>query len=107
MKLVPLRYRKQAEVLLQTFNNRGNELTWNSDGVIFIDQTSIPQSDIFKLFPYLFKTKRPKNLEGFDDFVQKLDFMGLTHLIAVKPKKITNLISSPSKNRSQNWWYLD
>jgi len=51
--------------------------------------------------------KRPKNLEGFDDFVQKLDFMGLTHLIAVKPKKITNLISSPSKTSSQNWWYLD
>ena len=62
MKLVPPRYRRQAITLLQQFNIRGDELTWNSDGVIFVNQTSLPQSDIYILFPYLFKMKHPKTL---------------------------------------------
>ena len=96
--------------MLQQFNIRGNELTWNSDGVIFVDQTSIPNSNIFHLFPYLFKSKRPKDLQGFDDFIEKIESMGLTHLVQVKTKIISGsnaTTTTTSKSNSQNWWYLD
>ena len=103
---MPPRFRTQANTLLEQFNNRGDELTWNSDGVIFIDQISIPNSDIFVLFPYLFKTKHPKDLKGFDDFIGKITEMGLSHLIvkkAILPQK--NLVKM--KESKSNWWYLD
>ena len=109
---MPSRFRRQANTLLEQFNIRGDELTWNSDGVIFIDQVSIPNSDIFILFPYLFKTKHPKDLQGFDDFIDKITQLGLSHLIV---KKSTSILSAKSsthltkmnKNESKNWWYLD
>lgn len=95
---------------MSQFNNRGTELTWNSDGVIFIDQTSIPQSDIFLIFPYLFKHKHPKNLAAFDDFVTKIDEMGLSHLIVkrINSKLQPNLKSKTEESvKSPNWWFLD
>ena len=113
MKLTPPKYRRQARNLLEQFSSRGNELTWNSDGIIFIDQISIPNSDIFVLFPYLFKAKHPKNLNGFNDFVQKISEMGLDHLIAKKSlstKKSFHSLSQSNDTKSaknaDNWWYL-
>ena len=106
LKLTPTRHKKQAATLLQQFNDRGNELTWNSDGVIFIDQVAIPESDIFILFPYLFKMKHPKTLNGFDDFVKKITDMGLDHLTLKKLRPQNS--SKPSKERlSDNWWFLE
>jgi hypothetical protein len=119
--MVPSNYRRQAQSLLKEFNRRGNELTWNSDGIIFIDEVSIPNSDIYVLFPNLFKKNHPKNLPGFQDFVQKLNDMGLDHLIsqgASSPKKVaknqksevhkrlTTSSETPSSSSSVNWWYL-
>jgi hypothetical protein len=102
------RYRRQAQTLLQQFNQRGNELTWNSDGVIFIDQTSIPESNIFQLFPYLFKMKHPKDMAGFDDFQQKIHDMGLDHLIVKRLKTFTSTSKKNSnQNTVKNWWFLD
>jgi hypothetical protein len=99
--------------LLQQFDKRGNELTWNSDGIIFIDQVSIPNSDIYILFPYLFKRKHPKNLAGFQDFVKKICDMGLGHLIVsgidrmTKNKSLQSLSTDQSgQGLSENWWYI-
>ncbi len=111
LKTIPPRYRRQAATLIRQFENRGNELTWNSDGVIFIDQTSIPESDIFLLFPYLFKHKFPKTLLGFEDFLQKIEEMGLSHLILqkkfTKRSKYLKSESKMEKKDSTNWWFLD
>ena len=104
LKFTPAKYRPQASALLRQFQSRGNELTWNSDGIIFIDQVAIPQSDIFVFFPYLFKHKHPKTLVGFSDFVQKLRDMQLQHLIVTKTRTIPP--SSQSSNPSGNWWFL-
>ena len=112
LKLAPAKYRSQAAALIRQFQNRGNELTWNSDGVIFIDQVSIPQSNIFALFPYLFKHKHPKTLNGFQDFVQKIREMQLQHLIVTKtgqsisPQVSTQVSNADLSRNSQNWWYL-
>ena len=105
MKCVPTKFKKQAVTLLKQFNECGDELTWNSDGVIFVDQISIPQSNIFELFPYLFKIKHPKNLEGIDDFVQKIEEMGLGHLIHSKKPKEKDKVQKPEMPK--NWWFLD
>jgi hypothetical protein len=106
--MVPQRHRRQAQILLQQFDKRGNELTWNSDGIIYVDQTSLPQSNIFLLFPYLFKMKHPKNLPAFEDFRKKIYDMGLDHLIVKKYKaKAQSNQMSDSKKQSVNWWFLD
>jgi hypothetical protein len=104
LKLVPSRFRRQAETLLNQFDQRGNELTWNSDGIIFVDQVSIPDSNIYQLFPYLFKMKHPKNLCGFEDFQKKIFDMGLQHLIV---KRYNKPQTKNSKEATMNWWFLD
>ena len=104
--MVPQKYRRQATTLLQQFDSRGNELTWNSNGTVFIDQTSIPESNIFDLFPHLFKVKKTKNLNGFEDFVEKIKAMGLLHLTVQRDDDHTSSIPIPRKD-NVNWWYLD
>ena len=107
---MPQKYRKKAKSLLQHFNSRGNELTYDSSGVIYIDSIAIPNSDIFVYFPYLFKAKRRKDLHGFADFVQKIIDMGLSDLIF--QKEINYHIDTPAQIRESdhkdiNWWFID
>ena len=114
LKMVPSKNRRQGQILLDQFNKRGNELTWNSDGIIFIDEVSIPNSDIYVFFPNLFKKSHPKSLPGFQDFLQKIIDMGLDHLISKGTKsslkeKATKTVANESETKSSddlNWWYL-
>ena len=82
--LVPKGLKKNALHLLQEFDKRGNELTWNSSGTIFIDQVAIPGSNLFTLFPFLFKLRRSEKLIGLSDLIQKIDDMGLSSYIVNK-----------------------
>ena len=85
--------------------------------MIFVDGVSIPNSDIFVLFPYLFKAKRRKNLIGFNDFFQKITDMGLLDLVYKRevnyhiPTNDRNLQESFKKTKKDesdvNWWFLD
>lgn len=102
LKLISTGNRKQAKVLLDQFNKRGHDLTWTSDGTILIDEISIPESNIFVLFPLLFKRSK-SNLPGFNAFVNKIKEMGLDHLIKARPIKEVKTIETTN---SQNWWYL-
>lgn len=113
IKTVPSQFKHKAEVLVKEFTNKPHSLNWNSDGVIFLDDVSIPNSDIFTFFPYLFKGPHPKHLPGFNDFVQKIHDMGLSSLIKEKNvrKKVTSATTSLNVNKqstssSENWWYL-
>ena len=84
LTFVPKTQQKNAKELLKQFDLRSNELTWNSSGIIFIDQTSVPNSNIFLIFPHLFKARgksTSKNIIGFDEFVYKIHEMGLDDLI--------------------------
>ncbi len=69
-----------------------------------MDQTSIPESNIYQLFPYLFKMKHPKGLCGFEDFQKKISEMGLDHLIIKRFKPQGNKSNDATKI---NWWFLD
>lgn len=109
LKTVPSQFKHKAEVLLKEFSNNPHVLNWNSDGVIFLDDVSIPNSDIYIFFPYLFKGRYPKQLVGFSDFVEKIHEMGLTNLIKEKNSKVkvTSAATSHLNDAtSENWWYL-
>jgi hypothetical protein len=96
-------------VLIKEFSNSPHSFNWNLDGVIFLDDVSIPNSDIYVFFPNLFKGRYQKHLIGFSDFVQKIHEMGLTNLIKQKNVKVknTSAATSPSNSASAgNWWYL-
>ena len=111
LKKVPKPFKKKALLLLKIFDERPNELTWDSSGNIYVDEQSIPNSNIFELFPYLFRKRIPKSLTGLPDFVAKLQKMGLSHLIyctigtgkTPKPKTESVPKSDPS---GSNWWFL-
>lgn len=84
LTLIPKLYLKNAKTLLKEFNTRSSELTWNSSGTLFINQSAVPLSNIFVLFPLLFKRNPPK-IEGFEEFLQKITDMGLHDLVVAKP----------------------
>jgi hypothetical protein len=48
-------------------------------------------------------------LTGFEDFLQKIEQMGLTHLIVQKKyhKQKSASESKTEKKDSTNWWFLD
>ena len=110
LKFVPRNYKEKAKTLLQIFDDRPNELTWDNSGVIWIDQVAIPNSNIYSLFPYLFRRKIPKDVlaKGFQDFVQKLNQMNLGHLLNCKKISENPIIPNASSNRKPTkWWYLN
>ena len=49
--------------------------------------------------------KHPKNMTGFDDFIQKINEMGLSNLILQKAPKVREKLSKLS-GTGPNWWYL-
>ena len=93
----------------------GNEVTWSSSGIIYIDGSSLPNSNIFDLFLYIFRAKKPKNLVGFSDFCDKIIEMGLGDLIYKKPKayqapQVQNEhedTKTANDAKKVNWWFLD
>ena len=108
LKKVPKLFKKKASLLLKAFDERANEITWDASGHIYIDEQVLPNANIFQLFPYLFRKKSPKSLPGILDFVQKLNSMGLSHLINCNVEKLKVPIKpSAAENEStMNWWYL-
>ena len=110
LKKVPKPFKKNATLLLKEFDQRPNELTWDSNGNIYIDEKSLPNASIFVLFPRLFSKRETKKIEGMADFVEKLTSMGLNHLIRIDSsrsvKSETKVKSSNSLSEDQNWWYL-
>ena len=82
--LVPSEHKSNAKVLLEELKQRGNELTWNSSGIVFVNQVSIPNSNMFYLFPYLFFKNFPvKKVEGLFEVESKLREMGLTKYVLI------------------------
>ena len=115
LRLIPKRYKSQAHTLLRACDERSAEFTFNVNGVIFIDGTSLPGTNIFELFPALFKHTRTRSkLVGFHEVIQKLADMGLSHLVIrpneqpkVKQEKQKGVAPVPSTSAKTNWWYLN
>lgn len=108
LKRIPKRNQPQAENLLKTLSERANELTWDSSGIIYVDGRSVPNSDIFRIFPSLFKKQHPKRIKGFEEFIEKLSLMGLSHFLPIKQSQIISKSKSGVTEGEVNsqWWYI-
>ena len=111
LKKIPKPFKKNAALLLKEFDKRPNELTWDSNGHIYIEEKVIPNANIFVLFPRLFSKRATKQTPGMADFLDKVAAMGLNHLVRSdlhktkdKVPKIEN--TSKSSKASANWWYI-
>ena len=107
LTIVPKQFKKKATSLLKCFDERPNEVTWDSSGNIYLDEQSLPNSNVFELFPYLYRKRSKKSLQGLNDFVLKIQSMGLGHLINTSVKvKSSDEKPTSGNEKSLNWWYL-
>jgi hypothetical protein len=113
LRHVPESQRLKAKVLINYFNKNPEQITWNSSGVIFIDQVSIPNSNIFQIFHCLFDPKCSSGSKaGLDELVYKLKSLHLDHLISFEAKKDSPRDSSNASNTNNSnndelpWWFL-
>jgi len=116
ISLVPKQHRENAVKLLQIFENQPEEVTFTTQGALLINGESIPGSNMYLLFPALFK--RGKSYIGVKELVEKLHEMKLAHLItqkqfpsnkiAYKSVTLPKQGSEPpfKKAKSTNWWFL-
>jgi hypothetical protein len=107
LSLTPPKFRKNGKILINKLNERSLELTWNSTGTVFVDEIAVPNSNMFLLFPYLFKAKRPKTLNGFQELFNKINEMGLEKLIYKKPATYKVHKKDDKNKMTENWWFLD
>ena len=112
LKKIPKPFRQNAISLLKTFDERPNEITWDSSGHIYLDEKVLPNATIFILLPALFRKKLNTKLSGMPDFISKLNSMGLSHLIRsgknspIKSPQVLDSKASSSSTSSTNWWFI-
>lgn len=98
---MPRRFKNNAIELLNYFDKNGEKITFNSAGTIFIDQVSLPNSNIFEIFPILFrKNSSRKQVPCLYDFIERLEQLGLAHLISIGKKKNLKVRKNNLKKRA-------
>ncbi len=105
--LIPNVHKKKAKELLKKINDNGHLITFNSSGVLFINGISIPNSNIFEIFPMLFKISKPLIIPGLLELINQIDSMKLSHLIVTKSKQQQK--KNPKEESlkiSDNFWYI-
>ena len=75
--------KKKAEAILNVLKSQPDQLSFDTNGVVFIEGRSIPDSNIKEYLNALF-TGGKKSNSGFQDFVIKLQQMGLSQYISKK-----------------------
>jgi hypothetical protein len=105
LQKVPLKFRTKAAKLLEAIDHNATVITWNDNGVLFLDNDSIPHSNMFVLLPELYKKRPKRDLPGFIELVQKLAALGLGDLI---DKSILRgmLRAKPIENHKELYDYI-
>ena len=106
LKKVPKQFQSEAKSILDALNDQSNDLTWDSVGTIYIDQQAIPNSDIYDIFPRLFKKQKPKRMPGFLEFEKKLQSMNLNHFFENSKQSGKGNLSAQKIECSEQWWYI-
>lgn len=81
LKLVPKPHKKNALKLLEIWELRPNDISYNCQGTLFINNESVPGTNIFKIFPAIFAGKKSSHVAGLDEVIQKLKEMNLEEYI--------------------------
>ena len=112
LKTLQPKFRRLGQILLKEFNHQANQITWTPDGSLLIDEVSIPRSNIFVIFPLLFKTRNFRHdVPGLDELLIKIEEMGLSHLIKSKLAKGRGTFARKNSplnppGTSTKWWYI-
>jgi hypothetical protein len=115
IKLVPKSSQNKAEKLLSQLKKHPGDITWQSNGTIFLNQTSLFESNMFELFPKLFKkTSHPEKVSNLLDVASTISTLGLGHLInpfltqgLIRRNTILNHSELKQKiEHSKNWYFL-
>ena len=63
---------------------------------------------MFTVFPFLFRKRHPRSLNGIAEIVTKIKEMGLAHIISfsTRPKAINSEPKEGNLSDTDNWWYL-
>lgn len=114
INLVPLPFHKKAQLLLQKINEFPLDITYNTAGDLFINSQSIPNANIYEIFPNLYKKRSKKHIPGFEEMVNKLAELNLGYLFTKgilktlkRPKhyKIDPCINENYK-KVKYWWFI-
>lgn len=115
LQSVPEENLEKAEILLKKLQEFPNEITWDSSGTIFIDQKSLPESNIYDLFPKLFrKVANANKILNLREVASKIASLGFGYLIngrytggLSRKKPVPNEAELIEKMKSYpNWWYI-
>jgi hypothetical protein len=115
LESVPSALLPRAEKLLLELKPYLNEISWDKEGVIYIDQKSLPNSNIKNVFPKLFrKVSDPGKVMYLNEVSSKIATLGLGSLInrrltagLNRSKQLLN--HDELKNNMaglKNWWYI-
>jgi len=114
LKLIPEKFKKRATILLNNIKSNPLQIDFNTKGDLFIDSQSIPNSNIFVIFPELFNCKKKRPIFGLSELATKISTLGWGHLIV---KGIAKGLKRPknykihektqhSLSEFKNWWYM-
>lgn len=111
---VPHKFSKRAALLLKNIQERPLDISFKTNGELYIDSESVPSADIFNIFPQLFVRKHKKVVPGLSELATKIASLHWGHLIS---KGITKGLKRPrnyklhdsaehSLKEFKNWWYM-
>jgi hypothetical protein len=115
LKVVPSIFQEKAKKLLVELKKHPSDFTYTSKGTIFLNETSLSDSNIYDLFPKLFKTvAHPEKIPHLLELVTVIATLGLASYINGKllmglVRKKTILNHSELKERINSgklWYYL-
>jgi len=114
LNLIPQQFKKRAEILLNNIKSDPLQIDFNTKGELFIDTQSVPDANIYCVFPELFVRKKKKLTLGLSELATKIARLGWGHLIN---KGIAKGLKRPknykihektehSLKEFKNWWYM-
>lgn len=115
LNLLPARFKSRGEKLLSSLQEYPDSITWADSGFVTINHISIPNSNIYEIFPKLFKfIQNSDKVFGLPEVVTAIATLGFGSLInrkyltgLLRPHKILNHESLLEDTRNyKNWWFL-
>lgn len=117
LEIVPEAFQKRAKELLEKIHEHSMDISFSTNGAVFIDGKSIPNADIKIIFPALFIRKNKTAITGLKETATKLASLGLGHLffkgILKSLKRPANYKFSDEdfavnykKHHITHWWFI-
>lgn len=113
--ILPEKDKTRGKQLLTALTPFSSNITWSSDGTVFINKLGLPNSNMFELFPKLFKNiNNVRAIPNLSELVTAIANLGFGHLIN---RKLTKGLNRRYKILNQDslledvhsikrWWFI-